>query len=116
MKRALFCVFCFLLIISTEVDFDILTDSEYLRPSILLILFSVSVLLCISNLKLPLPKSFCFYVLLLYLGYLSINMLLTPSYEGKSNSLVGVYVCFLFSLVFSFRFSYEDIVRYLVLL
>ncbi|WBL41238.1 O-antigen ligase family protein [Algoriphagus halophytocola] len=111
MRNLFIGILCFLLIFSTEIDFDFMTNSDAIRPAVLACLLLLSFVFFAKNFKIPKLNSLAYKFLLAYLFYLFFNMILSIPYEGKINSIVGIYSCFLFSLFFYKNFEYSTIVK-----
>ena len=114
MKVNFLLIFFILLLLSIEIDFSIIyKNSEIIRPIVLFFMLIISFLLLnIKNrFKFDFNKNYFIIFFSIYLTYIVMQFLFTPSFEGKINSLFGLVVCFVFSLQVSHKFKYSNFIR-----
>lgn len=106
-----FIAICYILIFSTEWDFSFIINSNIVRPTVLTFLFLVFLTLFIFKSKLCLTINTSIVIPFLYCSYIGINSAFTPWYNGKINAIIGISVCYLFSMTLAREYKYESIIR-----
>jgi O-antigen ligase len=113
MKNLIVLIFFNFLILGVEIDFSILvSNSEIVRPLFLFLMLLISLFLFkFKNIYNTKFNNVFFIFFSMYLIYISIQLIFSIPYVGKINSILGILICYLFSIQISYKFNYKTYIK-----